>query len=141
MEIIWLLLLVGFIVLEMTTSQLICIWFAGGALIASIFALLNFSPAVQTTVFVLISAFLLIFTKKFVNKLKEKSGTKTNVDALIGQSAIVTEDISNINSKGTVKLSGLEWSARSVDGTDIPAQSQVTIKNIDGVKLLVEKIN
>jgi len=141
MEIIWLVLLAGFIILELTTSQLICIWFAGGALVASIFALLNLSPAVQTTVFVLVSALLLIFTRKFVNKLKQKVGTKTNVDALIGQSALVTENISNINSKGTVKLRGLEWSARSVNGEEIPEQSQVTVKDIDGVKLIVEKIN
>lgn len=140
MQILWLLLLVGFIILEAATTQFICIWFAGGALAALICTLCNFSPTVQTFVFVIVSALLLVFTKKLVDKLKSKSQTKTNVDALIGESAVVLDDISNIEAKGSVKLRGMEWSARSADGNPIPANTHVTVKEIDGVKLIVDKI-
>lgn len=140
MQILWLILLIGFIVLEAATTQFICIWFAGGALGALICALLNLSTTVQTCVFVILSALLLVFTKKFVDKLKSKSGTKTNVDALIGESAVVLDDISNLDSKGSVKLRGIEWSARSADGNPIPSNTHVTVKEIDGVKLIVDKI-
>ena len=140
MEILWLIIFAGLIILELSTVQLICIWFAGGALAAFICALFDASPAIQAVVFVAVSALLLVFTKKFVNKLKAKTNTKTNADALIGQSAIVTDDISNINSKGSVKIRGLEWSARSLDGSEIPANSHVTVQEIDGVKLIVSKI-
>lgn len=140
MEILWLILLVALIVLEMATTQFICIWFAGGSLAAFVCALLNLNKTVQTVVFVLVSAILLIFTKKFVNKLKSAPNAKTNADALIGQSAVVTEEISNINSKGSVKIRGLEWSARSVSGDAIPKEAYVTVKEIDGVKLMVEEI-
>lgn len=140
MEILWLILLVALIVLEIATTQFICIWFAGGALAAFVCALLNLSTAVQTIAFVLISALLLIFTKKFVNKLKAFPSAKTNADALIGQSAVVTEEISNINSRGSVKIRGIEWSARSGTGNSIPKEAYVTVKEIDGVKLIVEEI-
>jgi len=140
MEILWLILFGGFVLLEFSTTQFICIWFAGGALASFICALLDLSILTQTIVFVLVSGLLLIFTKNFVNKLKAKSDTKTNADALIGQSAIVTENISNIEAKGSVKIRGLEWSARSTDNNEIPANSHVTVKEIDGVKLIVEKI-
>ena len=140
MVILWTVLLVGFLVLEAATTQFICIWFAGGALFALIGALLNLSTSVQTCIFVIASGLLLVFTKKFVERLKSKSDTKTNVDALIGQSAIVTDDISNIEAKGSVKLRGMEWSARSADGNPIEKDAYVTVKEIDGVKLIVDKI-
>lgn len=140
MEILWLILLVALIILEIATTQFICIWFAGGALAAFVCALLNLNTAVQTAVFVLVSALLLIFTKKFVSRLKATPNAKTNADALIGQSAVVTEEISNINAKGSVKIRGLEWSARSVTGGDIAKEAYVTVKEIDGVKLIVEEI-
>lgn len=141
MEILWLILLIGFIILEIATTQFICIWFAGGSLAAFICAMFNMSLKVQTVVFVVVSALLLVFTKQFVDKLKSKDNVKTNADALIGQSAVVLEDISNIDSKGSVKVRGLEWSARSLDGSEIPANSHVTVKEIDGVKLIVDKIS
>ena len=140
MEIFWLVLLVGFIVLEAVTTQLVCIWFAGGALSALICALFDLSKTIQVAVFVVVSVLLLVFTKKFVDKLKSKTEAKTNVDALIGETAVVIEDISNIDSKGCVKLRGIEWSARSNDGEVIPADSYVVVKGIDGVKLIVEKL-
>ena len=141
MEILWLILFVALIVLEFTTTQFICIWFAGGALAAFISALITPNITLQTTIFVLVSAILLILTKKFVNKLKANPDAKTNTDALIGQPAVVTEEISNIGAKGAVKIRGLEWSARSADGSDIQRDSYVTVKDIDGVKLIVDKIS
>ena len=141
MIILWTVLLIGFIILEAATVQLICIWFAGGALIALISALLHLSAPVQMCIFLIASALLLVFTRKFVDKLKSKNDTKTNVDALIGQTAVVTDDISNIESKGAVKLRGMEWSARSADGNPIEKEAYVTVKEIDGVKLIVDKIS
>ncbi len=141
MEILWTALLVGFLVLEASTTQFICIWFAGGSLFALIGALLDLSTPVQITIFIVASALLLVFTKKIVDKLKSKDKEKTNIDALIGQMAIVTDDISNIEAKGSVKLRGMEWSARSSDGSSIEKDSYVTVKEIDGVKLIVDKIS
>lgn len=141
MELLWLVLFVGFVVLEAVTTQFICIWFAGGALIAMICAMLGLSMVVQVTAFVFASALLLVCTKNFVDKLKSKEEVKTNADALIGQTAVVIEKISNIDSTGSVKLRGIEWSARSADGSIITENSHVTVKKIDGVKLIVDKTN
>jgi len=140
MDMLWIILLVGFLVLEAATTQFICIWFAGGSLAAFICSLCGLNITAQTTVFVIASLLLLISTRKLVNKLKSKTEIKTNADALIGKSAVVLEEISNIDSKGCVKIGGIEWSARSADGEVIPANSYVTVKDIEGVKLIVDKI-
>ena len=75
-----------------------------------------------------------------MDKIKSAEPLKTNAEALIGQTAIVTENISNIDAKGRVKVRGMEWSARSADGDTIAKDSHVIVKEIDGVKLIVDKI-
>ncbi len=141
MEILWAALFIGLLLLEAATTQLVCIWFAGGALFALIGEFVGLSIPFQICIFIIASGLLLVFTRKIVDKLKSKENTKTNVEALIGQSAIVTEDISNLDARGSVKLRGIEWSARSAGGETIEKNSYVTVKEIDGVKLIVDKIS
>ena len=58
------------------------------------------------------------------------------------EEAKVTEEIDNFNQKGAVVVRGLEWTARSVDDNEIiPEGSKVKVKEVNGVKLLVEKQN
>lgn len=140
MEFLWIVLFVGFLVLEAATTQFICIWFAGGSLIAFLGALFNLSTAVQIWAFIISSAIFLVSTRKIVRKLKANDNSKTNIDALIGETAVVTDDISNIDAKGSVKVRGIQWSARSADGNPIEKDSHVTVKEVEGVKLIVDKI-
>ena len=53
---------------------------------------------------------------------------------------IVTQPIENISGNGRVLVNGLEWAARSDDGTPISEKENVLIKSIEGVKVIVEKI-
>ena len=69
-----------------------------------------------------------------------KNRTKTNAQSLIGRQAVVTEAIENLQSKGHVIVDGMEWTARSSDTAgDIPKGTIVKIKDIQGVKLIVEE--
>ncbi len=135
--IFWTIAIIVFMVVEASTAQFVSIWFAGGSFAALVSAIFEVSIALQILIFVLVSGLLLIFTKKFVDRLKSPTAIKTNFDALIGQTAVVTEDISNPDGKGAAKLRGIEWSARSADDTKIEQGTYVTVKNIDGVKLIV----
>ena len=56
---------------------------------------------------------------------------------VIGAEAVVTEAIDNAQAKGLVKVKGAIWSARSADDRPIPAGATVTVKAIEGVKLIV----
>ena len=70
----------------------------------------------------------------------QNSRTKTNINSIIGEEAKVTEEIDNFNQKGAVVVRGLEWTARSADEKEIiPEGSKVRVKEIKGVKLIVEK--
>ena len=136
----WTLAVVVFIIIEAATTQFVSIWFAGGAVAGLITSLLTENIMIQLLVFVIISAILLILTKSFVRKLKSVAVLKTNADALIGQTAVVVTDISNIDGRGNVKLRDIIWSARSADGSKILSGAHVKIIEINGVKLIVENI-
>ena len=58
----------------------------------------------------------------------------------IDQTALVKETINNMESKGLVQLNGQDWTARSFEaGEIIPEGSEVIVKEIRGVKLIVER--
>lgn len=137
--VIWLAIAAVMIIVEIATLGLTSIWFAGGALVSAVVACFNDNWLIQLIVFAIVSLVLLLFTKPIAQKRLMKEPEKTNVEGLIGENAYVTEEINNIKSKGTVKLKGLEWSARSENDEIIEADTEVVVKAISGVKLIVGK--
>ena len=136
---IWLAILVFLLFVEGTTLNLVTIWFAGGALAAAIAALLKAETLVQLLIFIVVSLLLLVITRPFVVKFMERNRTKTNVDSLIGRSAVVTEKIDNLAQTGHVMINDIDWMARtSSDGTIIPAGAIVIIEEVKGVRLIVK---
>ena len=136
----WLILFVATLIVEIVTMGLTSIWFAGGALAAWVSTLLGASTVVQIVVFVLVSLLLLVLTRPYAVKYFNKDRVKTNAESLIGQYAIVMEDIDTLKSEGRVEVKGLEWAARTKepDG-QIEKGSVVLIHEIQGVKLIVSK--
>lgn len=137
-EIFWLFVLIVSVIGELLTLGLTCIWFAGGAIIAMLLALLNVNFIIQFIVFGIISAILIIYTRPIAVKYFNKDRVRTNVESLVGKQGIVIADIDNVQNIGQIMVNGQEWSARSVDeSVKIPAGAVVEVKSISGVKLLV----
>ena len=137
-SICWLAVFVLLIVIELATMGLTTIWFAGGAVAGFIASMLGANVVIQAVVFFVVSIVLLIFTRPFAVRYINSNKTKTNIDGLIGQEALVLEEINNIRETGCARLEGKEWSARSVDDTVIPADTVVIVERNEGVKLIVK---
>ena len=136
---VWLGLLVLFLAVEFATAQLTTVWFAAGALVSLLLASFGVDNlAIQIIVFTLVSLVSLILTRPLVKKWTRKKVQPTNADMVIGEEAVVTETINNTDGKGLAKVNGAVWSARSADDSVIPAGKTVTVKAIEGVKLIVE---
>lgn len=136
----WLLIFVVLLVIEILTMGLTTIWFAGGALIAFVVGILGMGTIVQIVVFVIVSLVLLFLTRPYAVKYFNKDRKKTNAESLIGQQAVVTEEINTLQAKGVVVVNGLEWSARTRESNGcIPKDSIVVIEEIQGVKLIVRQ--
>ncbi len=140
MIVIWLAVALVMLVIEALTVGLATIWFAAGALVALLAALLDFSIAVQIVLFLAVSICLLVFTRKiFVEKLKAGS-EKTNVDALVGEKGVVISPIHPYE-VGQVKVGVQVWSAVGKNPDETFAVDQlVKINAIEGVKLVVTPV-
>ncbi len=136
----WLVIFVVLLLVEIFTMGLTTIWFAGGALLAFLAGLLGFGLAVQVILFIVVSAVLLVLTRPLAVKYFNQGRQKTNAESLIGQHALVLEEIDTLQARGRVEVGGQEWSAKTdrPDGR-IEAGSVVVIDGIQGVKLIVRE--
>lgn len=134
--IFWLVLVIVLSFVEIATVSLVSIWFVASGIVAMILSFFIEDTAIITTVFILLGIFLLVLSRPIVNKLRSKDNEKTNLDRIIGETAIVTEDIKK-NEVGEVKVDGKRWSAISKE--KCLKGDTVKILKIDGVKLIVEK--
>lgn len=139
MEIIWLALLIVFAITEGVTVALVSIWFMGGALAALIAALCGAELWVQVVLFFAVSILLLLCLRPLSKRLIKQKKVATNADSNIGKEAVVTERIDNLQGSGAVRISGVEWSARSADGSEIKKGAVVRVLRIEGVKVCVER--
>ena len=135
--IFWLGAMIVFLLAEAATVTLVSIWFAAGALAAIVVALTGGGLGFQVTVFLLVAALMLISLRGVVRKYIRPKMVRTNVDAVIGTTGIVTTPINNVAALGQVKLSGMEWSARSTDGSHIPEGTLIRVDRVEGVKVFV----
>lgn len=136
----WLVVMAVLLVMEICTLGLTTIWFAGGALIATIAALLGAGFWTQVALFIVVSSLLLIFTRPWAMRYINNHKAKTNYEGLIGKVIKITETVDNFNQSGTAIVNGSEWTVRSKDD-DVIIQpgDKAQIVNIKGVKLIVKR--
>ena len=135
--VIWLVLIVAFLMAEASTVTMISLWFAGGSLAAMLVSLLGGPVWLQILVFLAVSSILLTLLRPLVRKHITPKITKTNVDAVIGTTGLVTVAIDNVSAVGQVKLGGMTWTARSASGEAIPEGTLIRVERIEGVKAIV----
>ncbi len=133
---VWLAIAVSLAILEMSTINLVSIWFVISSLITMILSLFVDNVTIQITVFVIVGVLLLIFTKDAMKKLLPEK-TKTNLDRIIGMEGIVTEKITK-NKPGEVYVDGKRWTATSEK--TIEKDSIVKILEINSTKLKVKRM-
>lgn len=136
----WVVALVVFLIVEAATAGLVSIWFVFGSLVALICAALGAAVWLQIFWFVIVSVATLVLTRPLVKRYVDSRSVATNADRSIGRAAVVTERIDNLAGAGAVKLDGVVWTARSTDdAVAIETGERVTVRAIEGVKLIVER--
>lgn len=136
MAVYWFVACLMLIFIEISTVNLVSIWFAIGALFSMILAIFVDNFLLQLLVFIVVSIIALLVTKPVVKKLKSNDVVPTNVDRVIGKKAEVIKKITP-DEYGEVKVLGTIWTATS--DTVLDVSDKVIVKKIDGVKLVVEK--
>ena len=140
MTIVWIVAMVIFAVAEAATAGLVSIWFVAGSVAGLIAAMAGAGLLAQLIWFLAVSAAALALTRPLVKKISAGRTVPTNADRVLGETARVTETIDNDRSTGAVYVDGKTWTARSVDGAVIPAESRVRVRRLEGVTLLVRAL-
>ena len=138
---LWLVVVVVFLVAELSTVTLTSIWFAAGGLIALFVAMAGGGFAFQMIAF-LIGSFAMFFaTKPWADKVINAKKISTNADRALGEEVRVIERINNLDQTGMVMVHGQEWTARTEDDNISIEQGElVRILRISGVKVIVERV-
>src|SRR6266850_4121545 len=142
---IWFLSAIVLVVAEMFISTpgfwLACL--AVGCVAAGLVGLVPFAGVVlQTIAFTGISLASMIGLRPVMLRrfqLGPGAGVRTGVDALLGKRGVVLERIDPVSRQGRVKVEGEDWRGVSVDDTPIETGARITVIQVDGTTLVVEK--
>lgn len=138
---VWLVAVIVFLGVEISTVTLTSIWFAAGALAAMLVAMFNGNLIVQVIAFLIVAFGLLYATKPWSKKFIDTKKVSTNADRAIGEEVRVVERVSNLDQTGKAIVHGMEWTVRTEDDNIIIEQGElVRVLRIAGVKLIVERV-
>ena len=140
MKLLWLILLIVFGVGEAATVGLTSAWFALGSLAALICTMLGGNVWLQVLVFIVVSAASLALIRPLAKKYLAPNYAATNADRVIGQTAVVLQEIDNLKGQGQVTIAGQTWTARSDSGAVLAQGATVRVLRIEGVKVFVAPI-
>ena len=136
MWMIWLIVIFLLIIAEVSTINLVSIWFIASGIVSLILSIFYDNFYVQFAIFVILGVILLLTTRKFLVHVIKPKEEKTNLDRVIGMEAVVTEPIKK-HTIGEVKVDGKRWSAMSEETFSVG--EEVIVREIEGVKLMVGK--
>lgn len=140
---IWLLAAAVLVVIEIFTSGFAVACFSVGCVFGAILAAFDLSITWQIVAFAIGSFLAFIFIRpiviKYLDKKTNSNNVKTNMDNIIGKTAVVTERIEE-GGFGRVKIDGDDWKAQTDNGTAMEVGTKVTILSYESIVLTVKKL-
>lgn len=140
---IWLLVAAVFVVIEIFTSGFAVACFSVGCVFGAILAACDLSLTWQVVAFAIgtFLSFILIrpVVMRCLDKKTNDNHIKTNMDNIIGKTAVVTERIEE-NGYGRVKIDGDDWKAQTADGAAAEVGEKVRIESFESIILTVKKL-
>ena len=117
------------------------ICFGLGAVGAALGALAGLSPTWQLVLFIVVSVLALLFVRPFARRVSRATKNEVGIDRVIGQPAVVLEEIDPLRGKGIVRVAQEEWRAQSHDGAIVPCNVEVKVIAVQGTRLIVEPVH
>ena len=138
--IFWVLLAAALIVIEISTTQLVCIWFAVGALFAAVASFVGAPLPIQLVVFLVFSVVAFWVGRPLLIEKTMPKQMESNTDRMIGQTGVVLEEIGGATGTGRIEVGGIYWAAKSESGQPIAVGSRVLTLRLEGVTLVVKPL-
>jgi membrane protein implicated in regulation of membrane protease activity len=137
--IVWVVVFFVAVIIESLEPQLVSLWFAGGALVALLFAtVFQVNFVWQALLFTLTSVILLVLTRPFVKKVTKYPTVATNADALIGKEILVEKGFGPKQS-GMGLQGDVHWKLIAKGDVSFKSGEFAIVQEINGNKLTVIK--
>ncbi|HEY8891420.1 MAG TPA: NfeD family protein [Clostridium sp.] len=136
--IFWIVVALGALAIDITTSSFMFVWFSIGAIFA-IFAIgLNAPVIIQVIIFVAVSAGAMAIGYPIVKRTIKKTVQKTLTmeEGYIGKEFTITKDIDD---KASIKFQGIYWTVKNV-GEPLKKGDLAQVTGIEGNKLTITKV-
>ena len=138
---IWLGVMIASLVVEISTMGFFSIWFAVGALVAMILALIpGIGPWVQIIVFATVSVVSFVFLRKYVVQHFSKGKEEFNAQKMLNKKVRMLTQ-ADFDTLGTAEVDGVAWSIKSQDGEVLQAGEIVEIVGLEGNKYIAKKVS
>ncbi len=136
--IFWIVVALAALVIDITTSSFMFVWFSVGAMAAIIAIAIGASVVVQAVVFVAVSAVVMAVGYPIVKKTIKKTVKKTLTmeEGYVGKEFTITKDIEE---KANIKFQGIYWTVKNV-GEPLKKGDLARITGIEGNKLVIAKV-
>lgn len=137
---LWMGLAAIFAVGEIFTEGFFLLWFAIGAAVAGVLAILGVGGVWQWAAFVLVSGVLLAVSRRFAERFTSKQPPGIGADRFIGKKGLVLEEIDEIKNTGRARIDKEEWRADSDSDETIPVGARVEVVRLEGTHLVVRPV-
>lgn len=134
----WLLGGVGLMIAEVVAPGFWLMSVAVGCFAAAIAGLLPIGAALQVGVFAGGTIASLALLRPFLLH-RFHHGIRTNVDALIGKTAVVTQKLGPHGQIGRLLVEGEDWRAVSLDDAALEPGTRVIVVEVEGTTLKVDR--
>ena len=140
---IWIIIALVFVIIEMFTSGFAVMCISIGCLFGAVASAIDWELKWQLLVFAIGTALAFMTVRPLVYKFfyNKSHEVKTNMDALVGRKALVTERIEGELHPGRVKVDGDDWKAISLEAEAIEVGEAVEITALNSVIVTLKKIS
>jgi membrane protein implicated in regulation of membrane protease activity len=139
---IWVFVAVAFAIAEIMTVAFYALFVAVGALGAALAGLLGFDLLVQAIVLAVVGvAGIFVARPYLVERLHMgRPLLRSGAESMIGQQALLTEEIKGNGEPGHVKIGGELWPALTEDGSALPASTPIVVTALRNTMLIVRAV-
>jgi len=140
---IWVIVAIVLFIAEIFTTGFLLACFGVACLATGLISFFELGVKVQIITFSILTLVVFFGIRPFVLKYFYSSTgkIKTNVDALVGKTGIVSERIDPSTNKGRVIIGGEDWKGLSIGGSVIEIGQKITVVKVAGTKLLVKPVS
>ncbi|HJT23108.1 MAG TPA: NfeD family protein [bacterium] len=134
----WIATAVVFFILELTTASFFFLWIGAGAFLTAILSLFVDKAPVEYLTFIISSLLLVGISRRWAPRLSGKTQRAANVDALIGQTAVVTKVDAVQPFLGYAKVGGEAWKIESENQEPLTMGGKTIVASVKGNILVVK---